>query len=218
MTKTISAFIYHYWSALCVPAAVALASYIWHSYTTIPYLHSLIYALSAFYCLYLAEVYFWPGGFKEFINKHVFHSPLSNMPLSEKNIFLVNAPLLLFILPVIILLSFKHSIYWATLLTVYMFLRAALHIAGALIKKCYHSGLITSIFLLCPSSLYMLYQLWQANQLSIVVLLVSIVVAVLIHLGMVVFIVHTYKDELMHIMQKNMRAAQSAHYHNKRNR
>ena len=114
----------------------------------------LILLQTPLYMLHETEEYIFPGGFARFFNMDIFKLDTPDKPLDENFIFQVNVILVWIFLPIYGLLATKDYIFGLWIPYFSLFAGIA-HIALALkAKKLYNPGLIVSLTLNIPVSVW----------------------------------------------------------------
>jgi hypothetical protein len=153
---------------------------------------ALFAALLIVYMLHQIEEHLWPGGFRQFANAHVFKSGNDDWPVTEGGVAFVNIGLVW--LPVALAALFPGSLRWVGLAWVGVTLiNAVTHIVTAIRFRGYNPGLVTSIVLFLPFTIWML-----AHEVSVGLLtgwqVAGILVAgVLLHIPVAAIFVVPYK-------------------------
>jgi hypothetical protein len=112
-------------------------------------------ALLVIYMLHQIEEHLWPGGFRQFTNAHVFESGRDDWPVDPGGVALVNIGYVW--LPVAAAALFPHTLRWLGLGWVALTLiNAVTHIVTSIRFRCYNPGLITSIVLFVPFTIWVL--------------------------------------------------------------
>ena len=116
---------------------------------------ALFAALLIIYMIHQIEEHLWPGGFRQFANAHVFKSGDDDWPVSEGGVALVNVGYVW--LPILLAALFPGPLRWLGLGWVGLTLINALtHIVTSIRFRVYNPGLITSILLFLPFTVWML--------------------------------------------------------------
>jgi hypothetical protein len=112
-------------------------------------------ALLVIYMLHQIEEHLWPGGFRQFTNAHVFESGRDNWPVDAGGVALVNIGYVW--LPVAAAAVFPSALRWLGLGWVALTLiNAVTHIVTSIRFRCYNPGLVTSIVLFVPFTVWVL--------------------------------------------------------------
>jgi len=116
---------------------------------------ALFAALLVIYFLHQIEEHLWPGGFRQFTDAHMFHSGDDNWPVNIDGVALVNTAYVW--LPVALAAIFPQSLRWVGLGWIGLTLiNGVIHIVTTLRLRLYNPGLVTSIVLFLPFTIYAL--------------------------------------------------------------
>jgi hypothetical protein len=116
---------------------------------------ALFFALLVIYFLHQIEEHLWPGGFRQFTDAHVFHSGDDNWPVNIDGVALVNTAYVW--LPIALAAIFPHTLRWLGLAWLGLTLiNAIIHIVTTVRLRTYNPGLVTSIALLLPFTIFAL--------------------------------------------------------------
>jgi Protein of unknown function with HXXEE motif len=116
---------------------------------------ALFFALLVIYFLHQIEEHLWPGGFRQFTDAHVFHSGDDNWPVNIDGVALVNTAYVW--LPIALAAIFPHTLRWLGLAWIGLTLiNAIIHIVTTVRLRTYNPGLVTSIALLLPFTIFAL--------------------------------------------------------------
>ncbi|MBV1706634.1 MAG: HXXEE domain-containing protein [Hyphomicrobiales bacterium] len=111
------------------------------------------------YMVHQIEEHLWPGGFRTYVNREIFHSPDPEAPASAEaiafvNIVLVLIPLMLGAIP----RQLQPGFVWIGLVMLAVSLVNSLaHTGLAIVRRQRNPGLVSAIFLLLPFSLWGLH-------------------------------------------------------------
>lgn len=112
-------------------------------------------ALLVIYMLHQIEEHLWPGGFRQFGNAHVFKSGKDNWPIGVGGVALVNTVYVW--LPLGLAALLPSPLRWLGLLWVGLTLVNGLtHIVTTIRLRIYNPGLVTSIILFLPFTIFVL--------------------------------------------------------------
>jgi len=126
---------------------------------------ALFAALLIIYMIHQIEEHLWPGGFRQFANAHVFKSGDDDWPVSEGGVALVNVGYVW--LPILLAALFPGPLRWLGLGFVAMTLiNAITHIGASIRFRIYNPGLITSLVLFLPFTIWMLAREVSAGMLT----------------------------------------------------
>ena len=116
---------------------------------------ALFLALLVVYMLHQIEEHLWPGGFRQFANRYAFKTGQDDWPVDIGGVALVNIGWVW--LPIGLAALFPATLRWLGLLWVGLTLINALtHIASTVRLRIYNPGLITSIVLFLPFTIFVL--------------------------------------------------------------
>jgi hypothetical protein len=116
---------------------------------------ALFAALLVIYFLHQVEEHLWPGGFRQFTDAHMFHSGDDNWPVNIDGVALVNTAYVW--LPVALAAIFPQTLRWVGLGWIGLTLiNGLIHIVTTLRLRLYNPGLVTSIVLFLPFTMYAL--------------------------------------------------------------
>ncbi|MBU1919927.1 HXXEE domain-containing protein, partial [bacterium] len=131
--------------------------------------------------LHQAEEYVYPGGFREWLNRSVFHSEDSGQPLAKQAALIVNIPVLWILFAVTAYIG--GDILWFSLpVFSLLVVNAWFHIVMSVVYNDYVPGSYTSIIVLLPLTLYgysLLLTTWQTDY---AMLMISIMAALIVHI------------------------------------
>ena len=126
---------------------------------------ALFAALLIIYMIHQIEEHLWPVGFRQFANAHVFKSGNDDWPVTEGGVALVNVGYVW--LPLLLAALFPGPLRWVGLGWVGLTLINALtHIVTSIRFRVYNPGLITSILLFLPFTVWMLAREVAAGTLT----------------------------------------------------
>ena len=107
------------------------------------------------YFLHQIEEHLWPGGFRQFTDAHIFHSGNDNWPVNIDGVALVNTVYVW--LPIGLAVAFPQALRWVGLAWVGLTLiNGIIHIVSTIRLRIYNPGLVTSIVLFLPFTIYLL--------------------------------------------------------------
>ncbi len=116
---------------------------------------ALWFGLLVIYMLHQIEEHLWPGGFRQFTNAHVFKSGQDNWPVDIGGVALINIGYVW--LPVGLAALYPAALRWVGLLWIGLTLINGLtHIVSTIRLRIYNPGLITSIVLFLPFTIFVL--------------------------------------------------------------
>ena len=141
---------------------------------------SLFFVLLIIYMIHQIEEHLWPGGFRQFANAHVFKSVDDDWPIEMGGVALVNIAWVW--LPIAAAALMPNALYWVGLGWVGLTLVNAIsHIATSVRFRVYNPGLITSIVLFLPFTIWFLAVEHARGALSGADIAVAIVLGVVLH-------------------------------------
>ena len=116
---------------------------------------ALFAALLVIYMLHQIEEHLWPGGFRQFANAHVFKSGNDDWPVGIGGVALVNIGCVW--LPIGLATLYPAALRWVGLGWIGLTLINALtHIVSTIWLRVYNPGLVTSIVLFLPFTIFAL--------------------------------------------------------------
>jgi hypothetical protein len=153
---------------------------------------ALFAALLIIYMIHQIEEHLWPGGFRQFANARVFKSGDDDWPVSEGGVALVNVGYVW--LPILLAALFPGPLRWLGLGWVGLTLiNAITHIVTSIRFRIYNPGLITSIVLFLPFTVWMLAREVSASMLTGWQVAAILVAGVLLHIPVAALFVVPYK-------------------------
>ncbi len=153
---------------------------------------ALFAALLIIYMIHQIEEHLWPGGFRQFANAHVFKSGDDDWPVSEGGVALVNVGYVW--LPILLAALFPGPLRWLGLAFVAMTLINALtHIGASVRFRIYNPGLITSVVLFLPFTIWMLAREVSAGMLTGWQVVALLIAGILLHLPVAALFVVPYR-------------------------
>jgi Protein of unknown function with HXXEE motif len=112
-------------------------------------------AAAALVAQHQIEEHLRPGGFRQFTDAHVFHSGDDNWPVNIDGVALVNTAYVW--LPIALAAIFPHTLRWLGLAWIGLTLiNDVIHIVTTVRLRVYNPGLVTSIVLLLPFTIFAL--------------------------------------------------------------
>jgi hypothetical protein len=152
---------------------------------------ALFAALLVIYMLHQIEEHLWPGGFRQFTNAQVFKSGDDNWPVDVDGVALVNIGYVW--LPIGAAVVFPDALRWVGLGWVGLTLINGLsHIASSIRFRCYNPGLVTSIVLFLPFTLWMLARGAESGAYSAAEIAVIVLAGVVLHVPVAALFVVPY--------------------------
>ena len=153
---------------------------------------ALFAALLIIYMIHQIEEHLWPGGFRQFANARVFKSGNDDWPVTEGGVALVNVGYVW--LPILLAALFPGPLRWLGLGWVGLTLINGIsHIATSIRFKVYNPGLITSIVLFLPFTIWMLAREVSAGMLTGWQVVGLLVAGVVLHLPVAALFVIPYR-------------------------
>jgi hypothetical protein len=150
--------------------------------------------------IYLLHQYEEHGhnGFKNYINKKVFKVEEGEYPLNDENIFWINIPIIWIIIPLFAYLS-SFNIIFGLWIPYFAVLNSLSHVIFSLRKKEYNPGLIVSLLLGIPVGIYALLIFYTYISVPLIISVISIFVALLLHIIIFGYIRMNYKRQVKEI-------------------
>ncbi|HVU43828.1 MAG TPA: HXXEE domain-containing protein [Xanthobacteraceae bacterium] len=143
------------------------------------------------YMLHQIEEHLWPGGFRQFTNAHVFKSGNDNWPVDIGGVALINIGFVW--LPVSLAVLYPEALRWVGLGWIGLTLINALtHIVSTIRLRIYNPGLITSIVLFLPFTIFVLALEAQRGTLSGTDIGLIVVAGILLHVPVAALFVMPY--------------------------
>jgi hypothetical protein len=141
---------------------------------------AMFMALLVIYMLHQIEEHLWPGGFRQFANAHVFKSGNADWPVDMGGVALVNVGYVW--LPVAAAALAPGALRWVGLAWIGLTLINALtHIVTTIRFHIYNPGLITSIVLFLPFTVWVLATLHGRGALTGGEIALILVLGVVLH-------------------------------------
>jgi len=117
---------------------------------------ALFAALLVIYMVHQIEEHLWPGGFRQFTNAHVFKSGNDDFPVDVPGVALINVAYVW--VPVGLAVLFPEALRWVGFGWVGLTLiNAFSHIVTSIRLRIYNPGLVTSIVLFLPFTIFVLW-------------------------------------------------------------
>ncbi len=153
---------------------------------------SLFAALLIIYMIHQIEEHLWPGGFRQFANAQVFKSGNADWPVTEGGVAFVNVGYLW--LPLGLAVVFPGPLRWLGLAWIGGTLVNALtHIIAAIRLRGYNPGLVTSIVLFLPFTIWALAHEVSTGLLTGWEIVVLLVAGILLHIPVAALFVVPYR-------------------------
>jgi hypothetical protein len=126
---------------------------------------ALFAAALIIYMIHQIEEHLWPGGFRQFANARIFKSGHDDWPVTEGGVALVNVGYVW--LPILLAALFPGPLRWLGLAWIGgTLINALTHIIGAIRLRSYNPGLVTSIVLFLPFTIWALTREVSAGLLT----------------------------------------------------
>lgn len=137
-------------------------------------------AMLVLYMLHQIEEHLWPGGFRQFMNSHVFKSGDADWPVDTGGVALVNIGYVW--LPIGLAVAFPEALRWVGLGWIGLTLVNGIsHIATSVRFRVYNPGVVTSIVLFLPFTIWALAHEVATGLLSGGEVALVVVAGVLLH-------------------------------------
>lgn len=185
-------YLYDHWAESTLVIAITVSIMLMSFINCMTWYLFLVWMQFPFYLVHEFEEHVYPGKFKTFFNQIILDSNRIDFPLSTANVFWINILAIWFLFPIVALLTQHISPIYGVLLPMVSILNASLHIIFAIVKRKYNPGLLTSIFLLYPTSIYTFYILYQSHLLQWANTVYSFLFAFLAHALIVVLVLRKY--------------------------
>ena len=166
-----------------LPALAALGGAAWlAAFAGDPTSERAIFAaLLVIYMLHQTEEHLWPGGFRQFTNRYVFRSGDANWPVDIDGVALVNIGYVW--LPLALAVAWPESLRWLGLGWIGLTLvNGITHIASSVRFRVYNPGLVTSIVLFLPFTIWALAHEVDAGLLTGGEVAMLVVAGVVLHI------------------------------------
>ncbi|WP_072374476.1 HXXEE domain-containing protein [Hyphomicrobium sp. NDB2Meth4] len=142
---------------------------------------ALFAALLVIYMVHQTEEHLWPGGFRQFTNARLFKSSNPNWPVDIDGVALVN--IVYVWVPLVLAVIWPDELRWIGLGWVALTLvNGIIHVVTTLRFRVYNPGLVTSIVLFLPFTLYVLYHGVAIGAISGVEVAALLIAGVLLHI------------------------------------
>lgn len=166
-----------------LPYLIALGIVVWIAlFRSDPFSERALWlVLLIVYMLHQIEEHLWPGGFRQFANAKVFKSGNDNWPVDIGGVALINIGFVW--LPVVLAVIFPGALRWIGLCWIGLTLINALtHIVSTIRLHVYNPGLVTSIVLFLPFTIFVLALEAQRGMLSGAEIGLILVAGILLHI------------------------------------
>ena len=151
------------------------------------------------YLLHEFEEHAFPGGFKKFVNREVFHITNQDMLLDDKNVFWINIPAIWLLFPLGAVIAQNFDLGVGAILPIFGLFNATLHILMAIAKLKYNPGLFVSVILNYPTGIYTLMVMHQVGILTPWIATYAFLIALVAHAMIVVYAVSRYRHCDCHV-------------------
>ena len=187
-------WMYKNWAKICIILSVVVTLIIFLVVKTSDVLLFLIWIQIPIYLLHQFEEHSWPGGFKKFFNKEIFHVEDGEYPLNDTNIFWINVPIIWILMPIFAALSYINLFFglWIPYFAVF---NSLTHVVAAIIKRKYNPGLFISLILGIPVATYTLWLFYTLINIPLIITILSLLSVLLLHLAIVVTAIRRSKRE-----------------------
>ncbi len=139
----------------------------------------LIWIQTPVYFLHQFEEYIYPGGFIEFFNTKALGSKKKDFPLTKKESFWINIPIIFIGFPLSAILAGQIDISIGIWTAYFSIINALSHL-GIFFRYRYNPGFIVSLFLNIPVGLYTIYYFASHHLISLNMHIVGLVIAICI--------------------------------------
>jgi hypothetical protein len=137
--------------------------------------------LLAIYMIHQIEEHLWPGGFRQFANAELFHSGNDDWPVGMGGVALVNVGIVW--LPIAAAAVYPGPLRWLGLVWIGgTFINALIHIVATIRLRTYNPGLVTSIVLFLPFTIWALMHEHARGALSGGQIALMLLLGILIHI------------------------------------
>jgi hypothetical protein len=178
-------YLYRHWADSTLMMALALIVLLLSFLPSTPWYLFLIWLQFPIYLIHEFEEHVFPGKFREFINREVFHSNVDDSPLTIPAVFWINILAIWILFPIAAILAQHVSPEYGLLLPIFGLFNASLHILMLLIKRKYNPGVLVSLFVNYPSGIYTLYILNHAGFIHVTNLTLAVLLTIFSHALMV---------------------------------
>ncbi len=178
------------WIVHTVPFAIVLTIILGSCCSAIGLLPFLMWLHFPAYLLHQAEEYIFPGGFKHHFNKTVGKTVSGGLDdiLSDTEICFINVVMVWGAHVFCAVVAQHYSMKIGVFLPVFALSNAVLHVMATVRGRCYNPGIVTSLIVFFPLSLYSLYSLDKQGHITFVSVIVASTVAIIIHMSILLFI------------------------------
>ena len=186
-------YLYQRWAESTLFMALALVVVLFSFLPQTSWPLFLIWLQFPVYLIHEFEEHVYPGKFRQFMNREVFHSSSDEFPLSPASVFWINISAIWILFPLAATLAQRVSLEYGVLLPVFGLFNATLHILFFIIKRKYNPGLLVSLFLNYPTGLYTLWILKQYGWLTMQSFTIAFLVTFLGHAAIIFVILNRKK-------------------------
>jgi hypothetical protein len=186
-------YLYYHWADSTLILAIGITVLLLSFLPATPWYLFLIWLQFPVYLIHEFEEHVFPGKFREFINREVFHSQDDNAPLTRAGVFWINILAIWVLFPIGAILAQNVSPKFGVLLPIFGLFNASLHIITLFIKRKYNPGLVISVLLNYPTGLYTLYVLAQAGFINTISLSAALIVTIAAHALIVILVARSRK-------------------------
>lgn len=181
-------YLYAHWADSCIFMAIALTVVLLSFLPQTPWALFLVWMQFPVYLIHQFEEHFYPGHFREFINKEIFKSMRPDAPLTPGAVFWINILVIWILFPLAAVLAQNVSMAFGVFLPVFGLFNATLHILMFIIKRRYNPGLLVSTFINYPTGFYTLWVLNNQGLMTNMHLYSALVISFLLHAMMIVMV------------------------------
>lgn len=174
-------YLYSHWAESTLILAIGITAVLLSFLPSTPWFLFLIWLQFPVYLIHEFEEHVFPGKFRQFINREVFHSQNDNAPLTPAAVFWINILAIWILFPLAAILAQNVSPEFGLLLPIFGLFNASLHIIMFIVKRKYNPGFAVSLLLNYPTGIYTLYVLKENGLLLSTPLALAIVVTVAAH-------------------------------------
>jgi hypothetical protein len=147
----------------------------------------LIWIQLPIYWLHQFEEYVFPGGFMETFNRQILGSNEREWPISKKEVFWINIPLIYIAFPSSAILAGTVDISIGIWTAYFSILNAISHVGVFVKKRKYNPGLFVSVFLNIPFGVFTVWYFYSNDVISVLGHLVGILLAVAVQGGLMIW-------------------------------
>lgn len=181
-------YLYAHWADSCIFMAIAITVVLLSFLPITPWALFLIWMQFPVYLIHQFEEHFYPGHFREFINKEIFNSSRPDAPLTPCDVFWINILVIWVLFPLAAVLAQNVSMAYGVFLPIFGLFNATLHILMFVIKRKYNPGLLVSAFVNYPTGIYTLWILNNQGLMTSTHVYVAFIASFLLHLAMIMMV------------------------------